>query len=41
VYGWLRTGELPAARLGRVWRIRRQDLEAFIESKRPAWAKGR
>ena len=34
VYGWLRRGKLPALKLGRLWRIRPQDLEAFLESAR-------
>src|SRR2546428_7077332 len=34
VYGWLRRGKLPALKLGRLWRIRPEDLEAFLESAR-------
>ena len=34
VYGWLRRGTLPALKLGRLWRIRSEDLEAFLESAR-------
>ena len=34
VYGWLRRGTLPALKLGRLWRIRPEDLEAFLESAR-------
>src|SRR5436309_4531607 len=34
VYGWLRRGRLPALKLGRLWRIRPADLEAFLESAR-------
>ena len=34
VYGWLRRGKLPALKLGRLWRIRREDLEAFLEGAR-------
>src|SRR5213596_2805207 len=36
VYGWLRRGKLPALKLGRLWRIRPEDLEAFLESARPS-----
>ena len=34
VYGWLRRGKLPALKLGRLWRIRSEDLAAFLESAR-------
>ena len=34
VYGWLRRGTLPALKLGRLWRIRSEDLEGFLESAR-------
>jgi excisionase family DNA binding protein len=34
VYGWLRRGKMPALKLGRLWRIRPEDLEAFLESAR-------
>ena len=34
VYGWLRRGRLPALKLGRLWRIRPEDLEAFLERAR-------
>ena len=34
VYGWLRRGNLPALKLGRLWRIRPEDLEGFLESAR-------
>ena len=34
VYGWLRRGGLPALKLGRLWRIRPEDLEAFLENAR-------
>jgi excisionase family DNA binding protein len=27
---WLRSGKLPGVKLGRLWRIREADLEAFI-----------
>lgn len=26
-YNWLRSGQLAALRIGKVWRIRREDLE--------------
>ena len=34
VYGWLRRGKLPALKLGRLWRVRPEDLEGFLESAR-------
>ena len=34
VYGWLRRGKLTALKLGRLWRIRQDDLEAFLEGAR-------
>ena len=34
VYEWLRRGTLPALKLGRLWRIRPEDLEGFLESAR-------
>lgn len=34
VYRLIRTGELPAIRIGRQWRIRRRDLEHWLEAQR-------
>ena len=34
VYRLIRTGELPAVRIGRQWRIRRCDLDAWINGHR-------
>lgn len=31
VYTWLRKGELRGLKAGRAWRIRRDDLQAFLE----------
>ena len=31
---WIKAGELPAIRLGRQWRIARNDLEQFIRDNR-------
>ena len=31
VYEWIRGGKLTALKLGRLWRIRQDDLEAFLE----------
>jgi excisionase family DNA binding protein len=27
VYNWVRSGELPATKIGRTWRVNRQDIE--------------
>jgi excisionase family DNA binding protein len=27
VYNWLRSGQLPALRIGRIWRVRLEDIE--------------
>ncbi len=35
VYRLIRSGELPAVRIGRQWRIRQSDFEAWLERKRP------
>ena len=32
IYRWLRNNELRGIKLGKEWRIRESDLEAFIES---------
>ena len=34
VYTWAKEGILPAFRLGRLWRFRRADLDAWLENKR-------
>ena len=34
VYEWIRTGRLPALRAGGRWRIRREDVEAFVRSQK-------
>ncbi|MEW6457608.1 MAG: helix-turn-helix domain-containing protein [Bacillota bacterium] len=33
VYSYIRSGELRAAKVGNDWRIRPEDLEAFIENR--------
>jgi excisionase family DNA binding protein len=30
---WLKKGELKGMKLGRLWRVKESDLEAFLESK--------
>ena len=32
-YGLLWTGQIPSAKIGRLRRVRREDVEAFIESR--------
>lgn len=27
VYNWMRTGELPATKIGRTWRVTQQDID--------------
>ena len=34
IYRLIRTGELPAIRIGRQWRFRRADLESFVNRQR-------
>jgi excisionase family DNA binding protein len=34
VYRLIKTGDLPAIRVGRRWRVRRSDLETWLEGKR-------
>jgi excisionase family DNA binding protein len=39
VYRLIRNGEIPAVRIGRQWRIRRNDLDRWLETQRPVAAK--
>jgi excisionase family DNA binding protein len=34
IYRLIRTGELPAVRIGRQWRFRRGDLDEWLERQR-------
>ena len=36
VRDYIRKGNLPAAKFGRVWRVSETDLEAFIEERKGA-----
>jgi excisionase family DNA binding protein len=36
VYRLLKAGQLPAVRVGRQWRFRKADVDAWLESQRPA-----
>ncbi len=40
VYRYVRTGMLPAARIGKVYRIRLDDLERFLEARKVGQAPG-
>ena len=36
IYRLIKTGELPAVRIGRQWRFRRADLDEWIDRQRTA-----
>ncbi len=36
VYRLIKSGEIPAVRIGRQWRIRRCDLDSWLDSQRQA-----
>ena len=38
VYRLIKTGGLPAIRVGRRWRVRRSDFEAWLDAKRQSTA---
>lgn len=38
VLRWARTGELAGAKLGKLWRFRRADVDAFVQRQQPAQA---
>jgi excisionase family DNA binding protein len=38
VLRWARTGELAGAKLGKLWRFRRADVDAFVQRQQPAHA---
>lgn len=40
VRSWLRSGRLRGAYIGRVWRVRPEDLEAFVQANMAAPPKG-
>jgi excisionase family DNA binding protein len=35
IHNWIKAGRLKASRIGRFWRIRERDLEAFIDNPPP------
>ncbi len=34
IYRLIKTGEIPAYKVGASWRVNREDLEAYIESRK-------
>lgn len=38
VYRLIKAGDIPAVRVGRQWRFRKRDLDAWLESQRPGTA---
>lgn len=38
VLRWARTGDLTGAKLGKLWRFRRADVDAFVQRQQPAQA---
>lgn len=40
VYRLIKAGKIPAVRVGRQWRFRKRDIDAWLESQRPRPAKG-
>lgn len=34
IYTWIRSGYLPSIKVGRLWRIRPEDLEDFIRQQK-------
>jgi excisionase family DNA binding protein len=37
VYRLLKAGAIPAVRVGRQWRFRKKDIEAWLEASQPTW----
>ena len=35
VYRLIKAGKIPAVRLGRQWRFRKRDIDAWLDSQRP------
>src|SRR5438270_10913056 len=38
VYRLIKAGKIPAARVGRQWRFRKRDIDAWLDSQRPRGA---
>jgi excisionase family DNA binding protein len=41
VYRLIKAGKIPAVRVGRQWRFRKRDIDAWLDSQRPRGAGGR
>ena len=39
VYRLIKAGKIPAVRVGRQWRFRKRDIDAWLESQRPRTAR--
>ena len=41
-YSWAQKGNLPGIKIGRIWRFRREDIEAWLDQNmrgtRPHWS---
>src|ERR1700751_3017185 len=40
VYRLIKAGKIPAVRVGRQWRFRKRDIDAWLESQRPRQTRG-
>jgi excisionase family DNA binding protein len=40
VYRLIKAGKIPAVRVGRQWRFRKRDIDAWLESQRPRGSRG-
>ena len=40
VYRLIKAGKIPAVRVGRQWRFRKRDIDAWLDSQRPRGARG-
>src|SRR6195256_6349822 len=41
VYRLIKAGKIPAVRVGRQWRFRKRDIDAWLDSQRPRAGAGR
>src|ERR1700750_2084464 len=41
VYRLIKAGKIPAVRVGRQWRFRKRDIDAWLDSQRPRGGGGR
>src|ERR1700676_5129848 len=40
VYSLIKAGKIPAVRVGRQWRFRKRDIDAWLDSQRPRGGRG-